>query len=133
GLAVISGAGTFGNGQSTTILAPSVVTNGPTRYTFKRFNLNGAFFGTDASFTKTFATTDATNLNFVAEYDGKNILPLIIGVGASSNNPVSATTNFVVTIQFDRSMNSSIEPVLLFTNNAAAVQPIVPTGGLWIT
>ena len=56
----VAGAGTFTNGQSTTITAPLSVTNPPSLYTFKEFRLNGAFAGNAPSFIKSFSTLDPT-------------------------------------------------------------------------
>ncbi|MBI4325651.1 MAG: hypothetical protein HY674_10355, partial [Chloroflexi bacterium] len=133
GVATVAGAGAYTNGAIAQISAPTTVTNPPNIYTFRQFRLNGAVFGANAAFGKTFSTTDPTNLLFVAEYDSRSILPVVVNSSASINDPVPATTNFVLTFQFDRSMRSLPEPRIILTNVPAAVQPIVPAGGVWST
>jgi len=92
GLATVSGAGTYNNGQSTTIAAPAAVTNAPPNYyAFKQFTLNGAFLGTNASFLKTFATTDATNLHYVAAYELVDRTPPTLGTITVTPGVASAT------------------------------------------
>lgn len=129
-----AGGGTFNNGQSSTISAPASITKNETVYTFKRFTLNGAAYGTSASFTKTFATTDAVDMAFVAEYDSRSQFPLVTSVGANYNNPVPQTSNLQLTVHFNRSMKTSVEPIVKLINSApGATQPVVPTGGTWST
>ncbi len=95
GLAPVSGAGTYDNGQSTTLSAPATVTNSPPdHYAFQRFTLNGAFFGTNASFNKTFATTDATNMNFVAEYIYVDRTPPVLGPVMIAGGVTTATLSW---------------------------------------
>jgi hypothetical protein len=131
GIASVSGAGVYSNGQSATLTAPSVTTNGANRFTFQRFTLNGNFLNDLPSFTKTFSTTDPSNITVVAFYSGKEILPKVIAAAGNIANPVWATTNFVLSIQFDRSMNTTNLPLLILTNREAVLQPTVPSGGIW--
>ncbi len=144
GLATIAGAGTYTNGQSGTFTAPGGVTNPPTAYVFRRFTLNGAAVSTNVSFAKTFSTADPTNIALVAEYDARNLLPLVVDAfGSVTNpvisgfstvtNPVPAMTNYQLVLRFDRSMRSLPEPAIVLTNAAAPVQPAVPSGGAWFT
>ncbi|MBU6400548.1 MAG: hypothetical protein KGS61_09535, partial [Verrucomicrobia bacterium] len=132
GLATVSGAGVYTNGQTGQFNAPASITNGPSIYTFSRFTLNGAQVGSSPTYSKTFATTDPTNLTLVAEYTGQSIAPVVIGATANLVNPVGATTNFVLTLRFDRTMNRSVQPVIVLSNTAVGgAVPAVPTGGVW--
>jgi hypothetical protein len=133
GLTNIPGSGIYSNGTSATISAPPLITLEPNNYTFKRWTLNGANFTNSPSFTKIFSTTDLTNMSFVAEYNSKSIRPLVVSTTANTNALVPATTNFIVTMQFDRSMQTSVEPLLAFSNAAALTQANIPTGGVWLT
>ena len=94
GVVAVGGAGTYNNGQSTTISAPAMVTNAPSVYAFKQFTLNGSLFGTSASFLKTFATTDPTNMAFVAEYQLVDLTPPLITGITVSTGVVSATVSW---------------------------------------
>ena len=132
GLATFTGVGRYNNGQTATITAPASVTQEPNLYTFKRFTLNGAFFGDQRSFSKTFATTDSTNMAFIAEYDSRSIRPVIISARGSIADPVPATANYILTLQFDRSMKTAPAPLVVITNaRPGSTQPTVPTGGTW--
>ncbi|MHB8519117.1 MAG: FG-GAP-like repeat-containing protein [Limisphaerales bacterium] len=130
-VASVTGAGSYTNGQTATISAPLSVTNPPNAYTFREFRQNGAFAGNSASFNKSFSTLDPTNLQFVASYDTVSLLPLITNVVANYPGPVPATTNFTLSFQFNRSMNTNFTPLVVLTNSAAPVQAAVPPGGAW--
>ncbi len=130
-LATVAGAGVYTNGQSATISAPLSVTQPPYIYTFRQFQLNGAPAGTNASFSKVFSTTDPTNLQYVADYSFLSLLPLVTNVLANYSPPVPATTNFLLTLQFDRSMDTNVDPLVVVTNPTASVQARVPPGGSW--
>jgi hypothetical protein len=131
GLATVSGAGTYTNGETATLVAPGRVTNNLVLYTFKRFTLNGASYSSNVTATKILSTEDSTNLLFVAEYDSRSLFPLVAGITANFAAPVPATTNLILTIRFDRSMRSVPEPLVVLTNLSGALQPAVPTGGTW--
>ncbi|MBE0545906.1 MAG: pre-peptidase C-terminal domain-containing protein, partial [Verrucomicrobia bacterium] len=106
GLATVTGTGTYNNGQSTVISTPSAVTNTPPNYyAFKRFTLNGAPYQTNASFLETFATTDPTNMHFVAEYELVDATPPVIT--AVSNSP--GVTTAVITWTTDEPATSRVE------------------------
>ncbi|HET7625544.1 MAG TPA: FG-GAP-like repeat-containing protein, partial [Verrucomicrobiae bacterium] len=143
-IATVLGSGSYGNGQTTTISAPRSITNAPDIYNFREFRVNGAFAGNEASFDKTFSTLDATNLQYVAFYDATSILPVVtqatpgftnsvLGGFTIVTNPVPATTNYQITIRFDRTMNTNVEPQIIITNNGALLQPVVPGGGTWFS
>ena len=131
GLATVTGAGTYTNGQSANITAPQSITNSPYIYNFRQFQLNGAPLSGGSSLTKTFSTLDPTNLQYVAVYSASSILPLITNVAVNYPLPVPATTNFVLQLQFDRSMDATVTPLVVLTNPVATLQPVVPVGGLW--
>jgi choice-of-anchor C domain-containing protein len=133
GLAAVAGAGSYTNGQTADFSAPLEVTNSPFFYTFEQFTLSNTVVSTNASFDKTFSTLDATNLQYVAVYKAMTILPLLTNVTANYINPVRATTNFLLALQFDRSMNTNVVPVVVLTNSAATLQPAVGTNGYWTT
>jgi len=44
---------------------------------------------------------------------------------------VPATTSYQVTLQFDRTMDTNVTPLVAITNKVAVVQPFVPTNGVW--
>ncbi|MGA2863269.1 MAG: FG-GAP-like repeat-containing protein [Verrucomicrobiota bacterium] len=130
-LAAVSGAGSYTNGQTAAISAPLSVTNPPNIYNFRQFRLNGTLAGASASFSKTFSTLDPTNMQYLAFYDAVSILPLITNVAANYPGLVPATTNFLLTLQFNRSMNTNFTPLVVLTNPAAPAQAVVPPGGAW--
>jgi len=131
GLATVTGAGTYTNGQSANISAPQSITNPPHLYNFRQFQLNGAPLSGGSSLTKTFSTLDPTNLLYVAVYRASSILPIITNVAFNYPLPVPATTNFVLQLQFDRSMDTTVAPLVVLTNPVATLPPVVPVGGLW--
>jgi hypothetical protein len=131
GLATVTGAGTYTNGQSANITAPQSITNPPYIYNFRQFQLNGAPLSSGSSLTKTFSTLDPTNMQYVAVYSARSILPVITNVAVNYPLPVPATTNFVLQFQFDRSMDTTVAPLVVLTNPVATLQPVVPVGGLW--
>ncbi len=130
-VATVTGAGTYTNGAVAGISAPAAVTNPPNIYNFKQYQLNGAPAGASPSFNKTFTTLDPTNMQYVAVYDTVSILPLVTNVTRNLASVVPATTNFVLTFQFNRSMDSNFPPLVVLTNPAPATQASVPTGGVW--
>ena len=86
------------------------------------------------NFSKTFDTTDPTNLQYVAVYNTLNIVPQLVAATANHASPFPATTNLVLTFRFDRSMQPAVTPVIYLTNSATVLQPTVPTtGGNWTT
>ncbi|MCX8158004.1 MAG: PA14 domain-containing protein [Verrucomicrobiae bacterium] len=133
GLANVAGAGVYTNGETTTISAPVTVTNPPNLYTFVRFRLNGTVYGAQPEFQKTFNTTDNTNMHFVAEYSSRPLAPQLAAVWANFNNPVPATTDLALSVRFDRSMNTGVQPLLVFTNLSGMAAPQVPANGTWTT
>ncbi|MGH7952409.1 MAG: beta strand repeat-containing protein, partial [Limisphaerales bacterium] len=141
-VATVTGAGTYNNGDTATISAPASVTLSPYIYTFHEFQLNGTLAGNNASISKTFSTLDPTQMDYVAVYDTKSILPTVIGVTAGFTNavqggftvvtnPVPVATNYQITLQFERSMDASVTPLVVITNSSASVQPFVPGNGAW--
>jgi phage/plasmid primase-like uncharacterized protein len=135
GVAPVSGAGTYNDGQPVTIRAPIVATNGQEFYTFQYFTLNGLFASSNNIIETVFSTLNQSNIAFVADYSAKPLLPQVVDVTANYNiNNVSATTNFVLQLQFDRTMNTANAPKLIFTNAApGAVQPKAGPNGRWST
>ena len=144
-VAVVTGAGTFNNGQQTTITTPVSVTNQGNIYTFREFRLNGAFAGNGASFIKTFSTLDPTNMQFVAFYDVVSVKPVVLAATSVVTNtafggftvvasPIPAGSNLQLTVRFDRSMNTNILPFVVMTNSApGATQPTITSNGTWFT
>jgi choice-of-anchor C domain-containing protein len=133
GLAVVTGSGSYSNGQTAHFSAPLLVTNAPYFYTFEQYTLSNTVVSASNSFSKTFSTLDATNLQYVAVYKVMTILPLLTSVTANFVSPVPATTNFLLGLQFDRSMNTNVTPLVVLTNSAAALQPAVASNGYWTT
>ncbi len=133
GLAVVSGAGSYGNGLTADIVAPTLVTNGPSVYVFRYFTLNGSEITTSSSISKTFTTLDPANLSYVAVYTARSVRPVVTRVEVNLPNIVPATTNFQISFQFDRTMNTNVDPTVLLTNNATVLQPTVESNGLWST
>jgi hypothetical protein len=130
-VATITGAGTFNNGASTTITAPPTVVSGDTEYVFVRFLLNGAPFGTAASFSKTFSTLDPAAMAFVAEYRGQPLKPSVVEVRTNLGNLVGLTGNYQITLRFDRAMNQAVKPLVELTTGNAGAIPAVPAAGTW--
>jgi hypothetical protein len=132
GLAVVTGAGTYTNGQSATFSAPPVVVSGQYDYFFREFVLTNTVVSTNASFTKIFSTVDPTNLEYVAVYASLGLTPLVTNVTVNYPNPVPATTNFQIAFQFDRTMDTNFTPQVTLTNSAPGALPsVVPAGGQW--
>ena len=70
----------------------------------------------------------------MAVYTAQNILPLVRTVTVNFANPVPATTNLLLTVQFDRTMQTNPAPAILLTNSApGAVQPVVLANSNWTT
>lgn len=143
-LTPITGSGTYSNGQSTTITAPLRVTNSPTLYTFREFRVNGSPAGSSPTITKTFSTLDPANIQYLAYYDSNSLLPVVVkasggftnqgGVGFTTvTNPVPATTQYQITLQFDRSMSLLPNPVVTLTNRSGVAQPTVTGPGFWFS
>ncbi|MDW8310026.1 MAG: CARDB domain-containing protein, partial [Verrucomicrobiales bacterium] len=135
GLAIVSGAGTYTNGQTGSFSAPPTVTNAPPDYyAFKRFTLNGALFGTSPSFQKTFATTDPTNLLFVAEYELVDRTPPRLGqisvvpnvtsvlISWTTSEPTTGLVAYGLTTAYGQTNSSTA----LRTNHAFNVTGLVP-------
>ena len=116
GVASVSGAGTYNNAGPVTISAPGVATNGQELYTFQYFTRNGLFNGSNNVIHTTFSTTNRPNIQFIAYYTGKPLDPQIVNVVANYGSPVPATTNFVLQLQFDRTMHIAVSPAIRFTN-----------------
>lgn len=134
GLATVSGAGTYTNTQIANFVAPQKITNATFIYTFQQFMLSNSVITYNPSFQKTFSTLDATNLQYVAVYTAQAIAPQVAAASANFANPVPGTTNFVVTVRFDRSMNTNFYPTLSLTNGVLASLLSIPTnGGAWST
>ena len=133
GLAVVAGAGTYTNGQTANFVAPASITMPPLIYTFQQYTVSNVVVSANASFSKTFSYLDGTNLQYVAVYSAKPVLPQLINVSANFASPVPATTNFLLTLQFDRSMKTNPAPALLLTNSGALLQAAVGNNGYWTT
>lgn len=132
-LATVAGAGSYTNGQIGNFSTPVSITNPPNIYTFNHYLVNGASAGNSAIFNKTFSTLDPTNLQYVATYTSISILPLVIGTSQNLPNTVPATTNFILSLQFNRSMDTNFPPLVVLTNPTAPIQATVPLGGTWTT
>ena len=131
-LTPVSGAGYYTNGQTATFTCLPYATNGALRYTFQQYQINGAYLSSSVTGLKTFSTLDVSNIAIVAVYGSPQpLIPQIVAVSANATNPVGATTNFTLTIQFDRSMNTSTVPLVILTNSLASLQPSVGTNGTW--
>jgi hypothetical protein len=131
GLASVAGAGTYTNGQTASFSAPLLVTNSPDIYTFQQFTLSNTPASSAHAFSKTFSTLDPTNLQYVAVYAASSILPLLTNVSVNYAPLVPSTTNFVLRLRFDRSMRTNPAPLVVLTNSAAAIQPVVAANGAW--
>jgi hypothetical protein len=67
-------------------------------------------------------------------YAGEPIQPQLVHAGANYNSPVPKTTNFLLQLQFDRTMKTSISPAIKFSNAApGAVQAKAGANGIWST
>ena len=62
------------------------------------------------------------------------ILPLITNVSINFAQTVPATSNFLLSVQFNRTMNTNFPPLVVLSNAApGSAQPIVDSGGTWST
>ncbi len=125
--AVVGGNRGYFNNQSAFFSAPATVTIPPYSYTFQSFAFNGYYVTANNSFIRTITSADPVNLSVVAYYAQQTINPLVVNASANLSSPVPATTNFILSFQFDRSMNTNITPTLQLTNEAAgSTQPPAP-------
>jgi hypothetical protein len=132
GIATVSGAGFYANGDSALFAAPQSTTNGANRYTFQRFNLNGTLLATTSSYLNTFKTQQPSNMLVTAIYAVQPLEPQVKSVSRSKSNPVPATTNFLVSVVFDRSMQPGFPPLVVFTNEAAPSRSFIASNnGVW--
>ncbi|MCF7708994.1 MAG: Ig-like domain-containing protein [Verrucomicrobia bacterium] len=131
GIADVTGAGTYTNGQTGEFTAPVAVTNAPTLYSFRSFRMNGNKLGTNPVIRKVFSTADPTNITMLAEYDSSSLLPVVLVATGSVVNPVPATTNYQVTVKFDRTMSQAPEPTVVLSNIVSSGLSRAPTGGVW--
>ncbi|MBN8456246.1 MAG: VCBS repeat-containing protein [Verrucomicrobia bacterium] len=132
GLTTISGAGTYNNGQSVTITAPARIEQGDSEYLFQRFELNGQFLGSAASFNKTFSTLDAATLNYTAVYQERSLKPVVSAIVCSRGTLVPIASDVTFTVTFDRDMNQAIPPAFALASVNATEIPAVPAGGTWL-
>jgi hypothetical protein len=134
GVATVTGAGFHTNGNSVVFAAPQMATNGANRYIFQRFNLNGVFLTSTNQYLNLFTTQQPSNMNVVAKYIAQPLEPQVKTVSRSKANPVPATTNFVASIVFDRSMQPGTPPLVVFTNSAEPEKTfIASSNGTWKT
>ena len=131
GLAAVAGAGTYSNGQTANFSAPLLITNPPNLYTFQQYAAGNNPVSSAAAFSKTFSTFDPASEQYVAVYSASPLLPVLVNVSLNLANPVPATTNFIVTVQFDRSMRTNPWPTIVLTNAVATLQPTVSGNGSW--
>jgi hypothetical protein len=132
GAVAITGAGSYSNGQTAVITAPATFTKTPNFYTFQYFTLNGTFVSSNTSLSVTFSTLDSDNYNYVAVYSAESILPLLVNVSDNYPNPVPETTNFVLRLQFNRTMQTADTPVFFLTNTTpGASLPTIGANGRW--
>jgi hypothetical protein len=131
GLVAIAGAGTYTNGAQFQFVAPNKLTNGANIYTFLEFRINGGAVSANSTYTKTFSTLDPANMQLVAVYQAQSIRPLIADVLRNFPNPAPLTTNFLLSVRFDRSMDPSVLVTLVLTNPVTHNKIIIPNTGVW--
>lgn len=131
GIVAVTGAGTFNNGESTTISAPATVVVEDKEYVFEKLTLNGAHFSGNRSVEKTFSTLDLAGMDFVAHYKERSLLPVV--VEASGNRPgvVPAGSSYKVTVRFDRSMDPAVQPVATLQGTSETPAPELTAAGSW--
>ena len=98
-----------------------------------QFKLNGVVVTNAADFTKDLRDGGRHQHCRRGGYASQNLSPLVQVVSANIPSPVGATTNFILTLQFDRTMNSAVEPLVVLTNGLTAQPLNVSTGGVWTT
>ncbi|MGA2749679.1 MAG: Ig-like domain-containing protein [Verrucomicrobiota bacterium] len=130
GVATLTGAGTYDNGQTAIIKAPYVVTNLPDYYTFQYLLLNGSVVTYSTNYSLTFSTLYPHSNQFTAVYTVQSAVPTLVAVHASYGNPVPKTTNFILALVFDRTMNTKVPPTVVLSNTAAT-EPAVGSNGQW--
>lgn len=57
-------------------------------------------------------------------------IPEVLKVTLSDPDPVKASTNFVITVQFNKTLDTSVEPSITL-NSTGSTDPSVPSGGHW--
>ena len=132
GVASVSGAGYYTNGNSVVFAAPMMSTNGANRYLFQQLELNGSVLARTNEYLNVFTTLQPSNMNVVARYTAQPLVPQVLTVKRNLKDPVPATTNFNASLIFDRSMRTDIAPQVTFTNMTASELTFdVPTNGTW--
>ena len=73
------------------------------------------------------AGEDLTDVNF----GNQQIGPVVTNVALSRSQPVPASDDLRITVRFDRTMDTSVEPTLELQPQEGQDAPIIPAGGEW--
>jgi hypothetical protein len=132
GLAVVSGAGAWNNGQTAQFVAPHMVVAGENRYLFQRYTRNGSYAAATNVWNWTLTRADPVNATVRAEYVAYALNPRVVDVRRTLDSPVPITTNLVATLVFDRTMDPAVVPEVTYSNLAGTVTRTLPlAGGIW--
>lgn len=131
GIAAVSGAGTFSNGETTTLSAPATVVLDDTEYVFEKFTLNGTHFSGLRTVEKLFTTLDPAEMHFVAHYQARSLRPAVVAASGSKSGAVPAGLAYQISVRFDRTMDPAAVPVATLQSDSETPAPVFPGNGVW--
>jgi hypothetical protein len=133
GVTTVAGSGTYSNGQTTVFSSLHAATNGGTRYDFLDFQLNGAFVTVSNPWSMAWTAADPASATVTARYASSPLRPIVLAMTNTPGSPVPLTTNFLVTVRFDRTMSRTMEPSVSLSNTLGGSITLLPTNGQWLT
>ncbi|MDA3926312.1 MAG: chitobiase/beta-hexosaminidase C-terminal domain-containing protein [Kiritimatiellae bacterium] len=131
GIGAVSGAGVHANGALVTFSAPPAVTNGETREVFSHYLRNGSWATSANPWNWWMSRTDPETVEVTAVYVAQPLAPKVRLVNSNLNTPVPITDNMIVSVVFDRKMDSTVAPLVTVSNRASAVVKTLPASGTW--
>ena len=132
GLAAVSGAGSWKNGETAQFVAPHMIVSGENRYLFQRYTRDGSYAAAINIWNWTLTRADPVSATVRAEYATYALNPRVIDVRRTLDTPVPITTNLVATLVFDRTMDPTVVPTVTFSNfNGTVIRTLPLAGGVW--
>ena len=130
-LALVSGAGTYTNGQLAALTAPPAITNGIFRYVFQYFRLNGSVSSYSSTWNWNLSRTDPADADVSALYLAQPLSPNVRQITRTLDTPVPITDSLQVSVIFDRQMNPAYTPAVTVSNLAGTVTRTLPATNTW--
>ena len=132
GLAAVSGAGSWKNGETAQFVAPHMIVSGENRYLFQRYTRDGSYAAAINIWNWTLTRADPVSATVRAEYATYALNPRVIDVRRTLDTPVPITTNLVATLVFDRTMDPTVVPTVTYSNfNGSVIRTLPLAGGVW--